>query len=466
MQTKNLLVLSVMAIAYTLLWFAMAALLGARIHDPLFQGLFAVVMIATFTFSYTPLYAAVQMSVRNLRGGIPATTSAGFAQMINALHEQTQLDALVDLVEKRLLVLLGQSSARLVLTMPGRAELSPEFAGNRSMWDTLRMTRAPVTADGSTAIPVIGDSGLRGMLLLRGTLRDDELLDLLQFLARQIGIAVDRIEAQERLHLRMEAAHDEKIQALATLSANIAHEMRTPLAGVRASISGVEAYLPELLEAYPLASAQQPERFAPLRHEHAESLASTSARIKDLVDQANNVIDLLLVNLHNDKLDRESFTQCSMRACVEEALASYPFRRNEQARVSAVLDTDFCFQGIHSMMVYVFFNLLKNALYSLEAAGKGAITIHIETGADGNRVIFRDTGLGITADVLPHIFDGFFTTRADGTGAGLAFCMRTLASFDADIQASAVAGEYACFTLTFPDCTPLSAGTSRWGAAL
>ena len=147
MQTKNLLVLSVMAIAYTLLWFAMAALLGARIHDPLFQGLFAVVMIATFTFSYTPLYAAVQMSVRNLRGGIPATTSAGFAQMINALHEQTQLDALVDLVEKRLLVLLGQSSARLVLTMPGRAELSPEFAGNRSMWDTLRMTRAPVTAD-------------------------------------------------------------------------------------------------------------------------------------------------------------------------------------------------------------------------------------------------------------------------------------------------------------------------------
>jgi len=159
------------------------------------------------------------------------------------------------------------------------------------------------------------------------------------------------------------------------------------------------------------------------------------------------------VNLHNDKLDRESFTQCSMRACVEEALASYPFRRNEQARVSAVLEADFCFQGIHSMMVYVLFNLLKNALYSLEAAGKGEITLHIETGQDGNRVIFRDTGLGIAREVLSHIFDGFFTTRADGTGAGLAFCKRTLASFDADIQASAVQGEFACFTLSFPDST-------------
>jgi signal transduction histidine kinase len=105
------------------------------------------------------------------------------------------------------------------------------------------------------------------------------------------------------------------------------------------------------------------------------------------------------------------------------------------------------------MMVYVLFNLLKNALYSLEAAGKGEITLHIETGQDGNRVIFRDTGLGIAREVLSHIFDGFFTTRADGTGAGLAFCKRTLASFDADIQASAVQGEFACFTLSFPDST-------------
>jgi len=462
MQTKNLLVLSVMVIAYTLIWFTLAALFGARIHDPLFQGLFAVAMIAIFTFSYTPLYAAVHASVRSLRGGVPVTTSAGFAQMINALHEQTQLAPLVDLVEKNLLVLLGQSSARLLLAVRCGEDVPAhsDIVGSAALWESLRVTRAPVSAHGSTAIPVPCNLGLRGMLVLRGTLRDADLLALLQFLARQIGIALDRIEAQEQVRRLMEIAHDEKIQALATLSANIAHEMRTPLAGVRASISGVEAYLPELLAAYPLASAQHSARFAPLRREHLETLESTSTRIKDLVDQANSVIDLLLVNLHNDKLDRESFSLCSIRACVEEALASYPFRRHERVKVTATLDTDFCFRGIHSMMVYVLFNLLKNALYSLEAAGKGTITIRIATGREGNQLEFVDTGLGIAADVLPHIFDGFFTTRADGTGAGLAFCMRTLASFDADIQASSVPGEYARFTLTFPDCTPFSAGTS------
>ena len=69
MQTKNLLVLSVMAIAYTLLWFALSALAGERIHDPLFQALLALCMIVLFTFSYTPLHAAVHMSVRGLLGG-------------------------------------------------------------------------------------------------------------------------------------------------------------------------------------------------------------------------------------------------------------------------------------------------------------------------------------------------------------------------------------------------------------
>jgi len=440
-----------MALAYTLMWFALTALFGERIHDPLFQALSAAAMVAAFTFSYTPLHAAVHASVRALFGGLPVTTSAGFAQMIDALHEQSQLEPLIDLVEKTLLVVLGQSSARLVLVPApqGRDAWAAHNGASAALWESVRISRAPASVQGLTAIPVPGDSGLRGMLVLRGTLRDTQLLALLQFLARQIAIALERIEAQERQRRHTEAAHDEKIQALATLSANIAHEMRTPLAGVRASISGVEAYLPELLAAYPLASEQQSARFPPLRHEHRESLENTATRIRDLVDQANSVIDLLLVNLHNDKLDSESFTSCSMRACVEEALASYPFRRHERARVSATMDADFSFLGIHSMMVYVLFNLLKNALYSLEAAGRGEITIRIETDEQSSRLVFCDTGLGMAKEVLPHIFDGFFTTRSDGTGAGLAFCKRTLASFGADITASSVVGEYACFTLSF-----------------
>lgn len=450
MQTKNLLVHAVMALLYTLLWYALAALAGERIHDSLFHAALLFVISVIFTFSYTPLYVAVHTSVRSLFGGLPVTTSAGIAQMINTLHEQTSREPLIELVEKSLLVLLGQRSARLLLASPAGAltgALSPEIS---ALWQSVHRSHAPVQQGGYTGIPVPGEGGQLGLLVLQGAVAEADLLALLQFLARQIGIAMERIEAQEQRRRRAEAAHDEKIQALATLSANIAHEMRTPLAGVRASIGGVQACLSDLLEAHAMASQWQPERFPPLRPDRLESLQSTATRITDLVDQANNVIDLLLVNLHNDKLDQRSFTLCSMRACVEEALERYPFRRNERARVTATLDTDFDFLGIHSMMVYVLFNLLRNALYSLEAAGRGSVSIRLETDSEENRLVFTDTGLGIAPEVLPHIFDGFFTTRADGTGAGLAFCVRTLASFDATIEAASVQGEYACFTLRFP----------------
>jgi signal transduction histidine kinase len=450
MQTKNLLVHAVMALLYAMLWYTLAALAGERIHDPLFHAALLLALSLLFTFSYTPLFVAVHTSVRSLFGGLPVTTSAGIAQMIDTLHEQTSREPLVELVEKSLLVLLGQRSARLLLTSAAGELAGAAPSDLAALWQDVRRTRTPVQKGGNTGIPVPGEGGLLGMLVLQGTVEDVELRGLLQFLARQIGIALERIEAQEQRRRRDEAAHDEKIQALATLSANIAHEMRTPLAGVRASIGGVQACLGDLLDAHAVAAQLQPERFAPLRPDRLESLQSTATRITDLVDQANNVIDLLLVNLHNDKLDRRSFTLCSMRACVEEALERYPFRRNERARVEATLDTDFNFLGIHSMMVYVLFNLLRNALYSLEAAGRGSISIRLETGGEENRLVFTDTGLGIAPEVLPHIFDGFFTTRADGTGAGLAFCVRTLASFEARIDATSVQAEYACFTLHFP----------------
>ena len=49
-----------------------------------------------------------------------------------------------------------------------------------------------------------------------------------------------------------------------------------------------------------------------------------------------------------------------------------------------------------------------------------------------------------------RIFDGFFTTRADGTGVGLAFCRRTIRSFDGDISCLAEPGEFAEFTIDLP----------------
>jgi len=70
----------------------------------------------------------------------------------------------------------------------------------------------------------------------------------------------------------------------------------------------------------------------------------------------------------------------------------------------------------------VFVNLLVNAAHALseENAMSNEITITTCTDADGRAIIeIRDTGHGIPEDVLPHVFDAFFTTKPVGAGTGL-----------------------------------------------
>jgi len=67
-----------------------------------------------------------------------------------------------------------------------------------------------------------------------------------------------------------------------------------------------------------------------------------------------------------------------------------------------------------------------------------------------NRIVFRDTGEGIEQEDMEKIFEGFYTTREEGTGVGLAFCRRTMRSFGGDITCNSDPGGYAEFILELP----------------
>ena len=108
--------------------------------------------------------------------------------------------------------------------------------------------------------------------------------------------------------------------------------------------------------------------------------------------------------------------------------------------------------GVESLCIYILFNLLKNAYYSIQSAQKGDIQIILKRGGHENYLIFRDTGLGMDETIVGRIFEGFFTTKNDGTGAGLAFCKRTVESFGGQISCSSRLGSYATFTIMLPQC--------------
>jgi signal transduction histidine kinase len=258
------------------------------------------------------------------------------------------------------------------------------------------------------------------------------------------------------------------------VAATIAHEMRTPLLTIRAQARALAQSLPQLVETYQqyhLQLRQQARQQAgqqahqqpheqhrqdrpqpcPLRPEQLAYLLTLAERMDGEVKRSNFIVDMMMASARAGTLDKRVFTRHSIKQCVDDALAHYPFDRDTRPQVLIGAQDDFTFYGSDTLLTYVIYNLLKNALQAIQGAGKGDIRIDFYTHGKNNRLLFTDTGPGIPAHTMPHVFDPFYTTRAaGGTGMGLAFCRRVLTAFDGRIGCESVEGDYTRFLLEFP----------------
>ncbi len=241
--------------------------------------------------------------------------------------------------------------------------------------------------------------------------------------------------------------HDQQLKTVRALSAAIAHEMRTPLLILSTVAHRLRKHLPPIIEGCQKAietkiASERTKRNIMLVQDAPDSIQNTTRR-------TFVIIDMLLMNLKGTQSTEIAY-ESSLSLCIEEALKEYPFQGNEKNLVKWQRGNDFKFKG-HSLMIkHVLFNLLKNALYYVKAAGKGTITVWLETGEKYNTLHFKDTGKGISAEMLPHIFDQFFTRRKYGVGIGLAFCRQVMEDLNGSIRCNSIKGEYTHFILSFP----------------
>lgn len=240
-----------------------------------------------------------------------------------------------------------------------------------------------------------------------------------------------------------------RIESMRALSAGIAHELRTPLAAIQFGISGTKSYLPALINAYTLAKQHQ-LAVEPIQSKHIQILAEMIDNIEAEVRYAETIINMILMNVKQHNISTTSFMPINMSASIEEALRRYPFKPGEAEFVHNIPGNDFIFYGDKTLMVHILFNLLKNALYYLQAAKKGSITLWCEQRDDANILYIKDTGMGISPEILPHLFKKFYTTTHHGTGLGLAFCKMVMESFGGTIHCTSVYGEFTQFELVFP----------------
>ncbi len=220
---------------------------------------------------------------------------------------------------------------------------------------------------------------------------------------------------------KIDKNHD-KIEQVKSLAGSIAHETRNPLAGIKGCCELMKDNLNQLIE-------------------YVDLIADSST-------QGLAMIDMILANIRDGEVDKSNFTDLSISDVVKKALKQFSYQ-NQQDRdlVSYNLNEDFIFRGDENMMIFVIYNLLKNALHY-----KAKIEIRTEVKSDGNYLYFKDYGPGIESDKSELVFESFFTSgKKDGTGLGLPFCRRIMRAFDGEIICRSEVGGWTEFEMTFPN---------------
>ena len=96
-------------------------------------------------------------------------------------------------------------------------------------------------------------------------------------------------------------------------------------------------------------------------------------------------------------------------------------------------------------------NLLLNAAQAMSEGGVITVSGQKVKFEESVEVTVRDTGVGIPADILPHVFEPFFTTkRGKGTGLGLSISQAYVRSHGGDIRVNSIPGEGTTVRFTLP----------------
>jgi len=238
-------------------------------------------------------------------------------------------------------------------------------------------------------------------------------------------------------------------QTIMSLASHIAHELSTPLSAIHAAVGSLGEHWPELVQGY--RRGMEAGHAGTIPEPTLEFLNNTPRMVLSLVDRTNMLVRLLLMNAAEDAEDRSGYLLFPIRRCIDDALRTYPLRQGEQSLIR-VEGTGFDVFGSDLLLSYVIYNLLKNSLDAINEARKGEIRMILEPGAARHRLLFRDTGTGISSQALPHIFDEFYSGKGAGrgTGMGLPFCRRVVNALGGDIECRSREGEFTEFELAFP----------------
>lgn len=239
------------------------------------------------------------------------------------------------------------------------------------------------------------------------------------------------LELQKRVREKSEALQNaqeeivqsEKLAALGYLSAGMAHEIRNPLNSISLFIQLMRQ------------TATEPDQL------------EYQAKILKEVDRIDSIIRKLLDSSRRTRIISSDVQVDHVIDSAIEAFSPQIETRKIQVDrryhcIPAPITADA------SELEQIFTNLFLNALDAMNRDGR----LDIELLQEGTKVVVRvgDSGSGIPADVLPHIFDPFFSTKSRGTGMGLPVAQRIARMYEGSMEVESSTSAGTVFRLEFP----------------
>lgn len=272
--------------------------------------------------------------------------------------------------------------------------------------------------------------GIRGDPL--ETNRQDEVGDLM-VAVNQMAVDLDRRERELALE-REKTFHQEKMAAIGTLAAGIAHEIGNPIT----AISGIAQ---EMCDVH-----GGPRCMAPGAHCRPELILEQTERIAKITREITEFAAPR--SAHREWLDLNELIRSTV------SLLRYD-RRFRNLEVELDLDGQLpAIMGVGDQLTQVMMNLLINAADAVNEVSGRTSGILVSTRPQGNNVLLtiHDTGSGMDPLTLSRATEAFYTTKAPGkgTGLGLTVCASIISGHGGVMNIASSEGEGTTITIALP----------------
>ncbi|KAA3620195.1 MAG: HAMP domain-containing protein [Calditrichaeota bacterium] len=250
----------------------------------------------------------------------------------------------------------------------------------------------------------------------------------------QLAVHINNMSARLRT-IQNQLKRTERLETLGKLASVLSHEIRNPL---NSMVINMQILRREYKKGGP--------DLEKLDHYH-KVVVSEIKRVDELVSN-------FLMIAKPPKLER---TKCDLAKLVDEIIKSQqPSLLPQGIRTQRLFDENQLIVDVDSNKIkQVFLNIILNSAQAMPGGGRlfiecGKAFLHDQERSNVAKLVFRDTGKGITARTLQHIFDFYYSTKPRGTGLGLPIAQQIIEEHGGLIKVDSELGSGTVVTLYIP----------------